>query len=120
MLHPMNPRPRSHHAADFARLRRRGDRVKRREFILLIGGAAAMPFAARAQQPAMPVIGVLLAESRDTQTPRFRAFHVGLNEAGFVEGRNVMIEYRSADGQSERWPALIADLVRRPVTAIAS
>jgi putative ABC transport system substrate-binding protein len=96
--------------------------MNRRHFITLFGGAAAAstwPHAACAQQ-AMPVIGVLIAESRDMQTPRFRAFHVGLNESGFAEGRNVAIEYRWADGQSERWPALIADLVRRPVTAIAS
>jgi putative ABC transport system substrate-binding protein len=94
--------------------------MDRRHFIGLLGGAAAsFPLSARAQQ-AMPVIGALIPESRDKQTPRFRSFHEGLNEVGFVEGRNVAIEYRFADGQDERWPALTADLVRRQVTVIAS
>ena len=93
--------------------------MNRRHVLSLLGGAAGWPLAARAQQ-AMPVIGALIPESRDKQTPRFRSFHEGLNETGFAEGRNVAIEYRFADGQDERWPALAADLVRRQVTVIAS
>src|SRR3954468_19811405 len=88
--------------------RRRGDRVRRRELITLLGGAAVTwPLAARAQQPAMPVVGVLVAEARDMQTPRFRSFHVGLSETGFAEGRNVAVEVRSVDGKIEHgrwWP----------------
>jgi putative ABC transport system substrate-binding protein len=94
--------------------------VKRREFISLIGGAAAAyPLAARAQQ-SMPVIGVLVAESRDTRTARFRSFHDGLGEMGFAEGRNIAIEARAVDGQAERWPEVAADLVGRKVAVIAA
>jgi putative ABC transport system substrate-binding protein len=93
--------------------------MRRRDLIrLLAGAAAAWPLTARAQQAS--VIGVLVAEARDVQTPRFRSFHEGLNENGFAEGRNVAIEIRAVDGKIERWPEVAAELVRRPVTVIAA
>jgi putative ABC transport system substrate-binding protein len=94
--------------------------MKRRGFIALVGGVAALPLTARAQQPAMPLIGYLNSESRDTYREYFAAFHRGLNETGFVEDRNVIIEYRWAEGHNDRLPAMAADLTRRGVAVIAT
>jgi putative tryptophan/tyrosine transport system substrate-binding protein len=95
--------------------------VRRREFITLLGGAAAAwPVAASAQQPAMPLIGILLSGSRASSDRTLRAFHQGLAESGYVEAGNVTIEYRWAEDRNERFPQLAAELVQRGVSVMVA
>jgi putative ABC transport system substrate-binding protein len=96
------------------------DRLKRREFITLIGGAAPWPLTARAQQSAMPIVGFVNGQSPETAAGNAAAFHKGLNETGYVEGQNVMVEHHYLEGQYDRLPSLMADLVRRRVAVIAT
>jgi putative ABC transport system substrate-binding protein len=93
--------------------------MKRCEFITLLGGAAAAwPLAVRAQQPVMPVVGVLHPTTAEANVANLAAFRAGLNEGGYVEGQNLAIEFRYAEGRNDRLSALAADLVRRPVNVI--
>jgi ABC-type uncharacterized transport system substrate-binding protein len=92
----------------------------RREFITLLGGATAWPLATWAQQPTPPIVGFLHTGSAATRRHLVSAFRDGLEETGYVEGRNVAVEYRWADDQKDRLPALVADLVARRVTVIAA
>src|SRR5260370_31676902 len=94
--------------------------MKRREFIAGIGATAVWPFPARAQQSALPVVGFIRVGSADASARFAAAFRKGLNETGYVEGQNVTVEYHWLEGQYDRLPALMADLVRRQVAVIAT
>src|SRR5262249_58527732 len=94
--------------------------LRRREFITVLGGAAAWPLAVGAQQPRLHVVGWLSTRNSETDAYVLPAFRRGLNRQGYVEGRNVTIEYRWSDTQDDRLPALAADLVRRQVAVVAA
>src|SRR5215471_5193181 len=96
------------------------DQLKRREFISLIGGAVVWPIAARSQQPGMPVIGYLSGRSPEAEASFLSAFRKGLEETGYLAGRNIAIEFRFSDGQDDQLPSLAADLVRREVTVLVA
>src|SRR5262249_26106973 len=109
-----------YHPAEPARGRRRGDRMKRREFIAGLGGAAAWPLVARAQQPAIPVIGYLSAGAADSDAPIVSGLRLGLDEGGYIEERNVKVLFRYADERFDRLPMLASDLVRSRVAVIVA
>ena len=92
--------------------------MNRRDLITLLGGVAVLPVAARAQQPGMPVVGLLLSGSPKQFADRVRALRQGLSETGYVDGRNMVIEFRWGEGQYDRLPTLASDLVRREVAVI--
>jgi putative ABC transport system substrate-binding protein len=101
-------------------LAERGADMQRREFLVVLGGAAAWPVVARGQQPTMPVIGWISSRAANEATSLVAAFRQGLKEAGYVETQNVVLDFRWAEGQYDRLPALAADLVRRPVTVVVA
>src|SRR5262245_64658661 len=95
--------------------------MRRREFITFIGGAAAAwPVAARAQQQSVPIVGILSAQSQVSEAALLAEWEKGLNDTGYVGGRNVLFEYRFADGQGDRLPMLATDLVRRQVAVLVA
>jgi len=94
--------------------------MRRREFITLVGGGVAWPFAALAQQPPVPVIGLLNGQSADDYSYLVAALRLGLQDTGFVEGQNVAIEYRWAEGHEERLPTMAVELVNRQVAALVT
>src|SRR5437588_3316996 len=93
--------------------------MRRREFITLVGAAAAWPVTVRAQQPAMPVIGFMITGVQG-RSQQIAAFHAGLKESGYVQGQNVTVELRSAEGHFDRYPALAADLLRHGVAVLVA
>src|SRR6516225_6146870 len=111
---------RPHHFSGRPLHRRRGDRVRRREFIALLGGAATWPLAARAQQAKLPMIGFLGESTPSGQREWVAAFVGRLRELGWIEGTNVVIEYRWAEGRNERFAAMVAELIRLKVDVIVT